>query len=65
MPGIVGQPVGSERDHLLMTELLGGDLVVAVVAEVAGVVVVVAASESKRLDVIDDGSELHAVAVMA
>lgn len=65
MAGVVRQSVGGKSDHLLMSELLGGDLVVAVVAEVAGVVVLVAASESQRLDMIDDGSELHAVTVLA
>lgn len=65
MLGIGRQAIGTEADSFLMPELLGGDLVMAVVAEVAGVVVLVAATESQRLDVVDDGSELHAVTIMA
>ena len=65
VPRVVGQAVRCERDHLLMAELLGSHLVVAFVAEVTGVVVLVAAPKGKRLDVVDDGRELHAVTSLA
>lgn len=65
VPRVVGQAVRCERDHLLMAELLGGHLEVAFVAEVASVVVLVAASKGKRLDMVDDGRELHAVTSLA
>ncbi len=48
-----------------MTELFSCYLSVAVIAKVAGVVVLVAASKGKRLDVVDDGRELHAVTSLA
>ncbi len=65
VPRVVGQAIRCERDHLLMAELLGGHLEVAFVAEVAGVVVLVAASKGERLDVVDDRRELHAVTSLA
>jgi hypothetical protein len=65
VPRVVGQAIRCERDNLLMAELLGSHLEVAFVAEVAGVVVLVAASKGKRLDVVDDGRELHAVTSLA
>lgn len=67
-PGVlwVGwQSVRTEAYDLLMTELFGCNLSMAVIAEVASVVVLVAASEGQRRDVVDDGSELHAVTFMA
>lgn len=38
-----------------MTELFGRDIEVAGIAKVAGVLVIVAAAQGKRVDVIDDG----------
>jgi len=63
--GVVRQPIGCKRHHLLMPELLCCHLVVAIVTKVAGVLVFVAAAKSERLDMVDDGGKLDPVSTLA
>lgn len=65
MVGVGRQAIGSEADPLLVAELLGGDLDVAWIAKVAGVVVLIAATKGERNDVIDDGGDGGAVPIGA
>jgi hypothetical protein len=63
--GIDRQTVSPEGDDRLVPELLGGDLDVAGIAEIAGVLVLVAAAQGEGYDVIHDRSNGDAASILA